>query len=116
MDGFRVGEDGGEDLLLQGGKVGEAVEENGAAVQKIRLVQQIAQAHLARDGVAAAGFADGQDSSRTAGPAPFTFCASRPSSRAAAACRASGGMQEVSSSSMSAPSWRRKSGRVMTAA
>ena len=60
MDVFRVGEDGGEDLLLQGGKVGEAVEEDGAAVQKIRLVQQIAQAHLARDGVAAAGFADGK--------------------------------------------------------
>ena len=60
VDGFRVGEDGGEDLLLQGGKVGEAVEEDGAAVQKIRLVQQIAQAHLARDGVAAAGFADGK--------------------------------------------------------
>ena len=59
-DSFRVRENCADDLQLQGGKVREAVEKDLAAVQKLRLIQKLAQAHLPRDGVAAARFADGQ--------------------------------------------------------
>ena len=44
----------------EGDALKEAIEENLPPVQKLRLVQQLAQAHLPRDRIAASCFADGQ--------------------------------------------------------
>ena len=60
MHGFRVREDRADELQLQGGKVGKAVEKDLPPIQKVRFIQQLTQAHLPRDRVAAPRLADRQ--------------------------------------------------------
>ena len=60
MHVFGVRKDCSDDLNLQGGKIGEAVEKDLASIQKLRLVQKFTQAHLPRDRIAASCLADGQ--------------------------------------------------------